>query len=731
MAVAKSTVEKIHELMKNSDNIRNIGTIAHIDHGKTTLSDNLIAGAGMMSEELAGEQRVLDYDPQEAARGITINAANISMIYNYNNTDFLINLIDTPGHVDFSGEVTRAMRAIDCALVLVDAVEGIMPQTETVLRQSLKEGVKPVLFINKVDRLIKELKLPPEKMQERFIAIIADVNRIIESLAPKQFKQLWQVQVQNGSVCFGSAKHRWALSVPMMKKKNITLKDVIAAYQGGDDDYRTLGRSATLHEAVLDMVIQHGPSPKKAQEYRIPIIWKGELESETGKELLAGNPSSETIFVVTKVTIDPQAGEVFTGRVFSGTLKKGQELYLNTAKSKERVQQVTIYKGATRLLIEDAPAGNIVGVVGLRNAGSGETCSEKEVTPFESIKHLFDPVVTVAIEPKNPQDLPKLIDVLKGVAKQDPTVAISINEETGENLFSGLGELHIEIWMYRIKNDKGIEIVTSPPIVVYREAITKKFGPVEGKSPNRHNKLYVTAEPLDKPIYDLLKSGTIPDGKMKKNKNEVVAALIEAGMDKDEAKSVIYTHNGNVLVEATRGQVHLNEIIEMVMEGFKLTMQSGPIVKEPCIGLKITINDAKLHEDSIHRGPGQMIPCSRQAISNAMLSSGVVLFEPVQTIRLDTPAEYLNAVTKLIVGRRGQLLETAQEGDHATIKAKVPVGEMFGFTSALRSGTSGRGAWFLSDQDFEKLPNSLQSDIVGKLRKRKGLPIDLPRPILD
>src|SRR3989344_1696877 len=425
MAVAKTTVEKIQELMHYPEQIRNIGTVAHID-----------------------------YDPQEAARGITINAANISMIHHYNDKEFLINLIDTPGHIDFSGEVTRAMRAIDCAIVLVDAVEGIMPQTETVLRQSLKEGVKPVLFINKVDRLIKELQLPPEKMQERFIAIIGDVNRIIESLAPKQFKQSWQVNVQNGSVCFGSAKHKWALSIPMMKKKNISLKHIIDAYQGADDSWKQLGRTATLHEAVLDMVIQHGPNPKKAQEYRIPIICKG----------------------------------------------------------------------ANRLLIDDAPPGNIVGVVGLKNAGSGETVSEKAVTPFESIKHLFDPVVTIAIEPKNPQDLPKLIDVLKGIAKQDPTIAISINEETGENLFSGLGELHIEIWMYRIQHDKHLEVIQSPPIVVYREAIVKKFGPIEGKSPNRHNKLYVTVEPLDKNIVDAIQSGAIPEGKMKKKKDDVVNA---------------------------------------------------------------------------------------------------------------------------------------------------------------------------------------------------------------
>lgn len=182
-------IAKIKELMEKYDRIRNIGICAHIDHGKTTLSDNLLAGAGMISKELAGEQLALDFDEEEAQRGITIFAANVSMVHTYEGNEYLINLIDTPGHVDFGGDVTRAMRAIDGAIVVVCAVEGVMPQTETVLRQALRERVKPVLFINKVDRLINELKLTPEELQSRFIKIINDINNLIRKMAPEEFKR--------------------------------------------------------------------------------------------------------------------------------------------------------------------------------------------------------------------------------------------------------------------------------------------------------------------------------------------------------------------------------------------------------------------------------------------------------------------------------------------------------------------------------------------------------------
>ncbi|MEM2954767.1 MAG: elongation factor EF-2 [Candidatus Nanoarchaeia archaeon] len=730
MVAIKDLAAKVQELMHKPERIRNIGTCAHIDHGKTTLSDNLLAGAGLISEELAGQIQALDYDPQEKARGITINAANVSMIHiDEHGNEYLINLIDTPGHVDFGGEVTRAMRVIDCAIVLVDAVESIMPQTETVLRQALREGVKPVLFINKVDRLIKELKLPPEKMLERFTQIIFQVNKLIRSLAPSQFKESWQVSVQNGTVCFGSAKHRWALSIPYMKKKNFTLKQVVEAYQS--DAWMQLGRHIPLHEAVLDMIVKHAPNPIEAQKYRIPIIWHGEVESEVGKDLLTCNSKGQPVFVVTKVIIDPQAGEIFTGRLFSGTLSKGVELYLNTAKAKEKVQQLFIYKGANRIPIESALAGNIIGVVGLKSASSGETCSTIEITPFEAIKHLFEPVVTKAIEPKNPKDLPKLIEVLKDIAKQDPTIAVEINEETGENLISGLGELHLEIWEYRIIHDKNLDIVISPPIVVYRETIKQAAGPVEGKSPNRHNKLYVTVKPLEESVATAIKEGRIPEIKIKKKKKEIEDALIEAGLDKEEAKKVVEIYKGNLLIDNTRGIVHIGEIMEMVMTAFEEICKAGPACKEPCFGLKVILDDAKLHEDAIHRGPGQMIPCMRQAITNAMLTGGVVLFEPKQIIRIDIPSEYINETSKLISGRRGELLEINQEEVATVIKAKLPVSEMFGFTAALRSATSGRGAWFLVDQIFEKLPSDLQMSTILKLRERKGLSKELPKPVFD
>jgi len=285
--MAEDKTEKVKKLMMMPERIRNISVAAHIDHGKTTFSDNLLAGAGMISEELAGKQLALDFHEDEQARGITIDAANVSMVHKFNGEEYLINLIDTPGHVDFGGDVTKAMRAVDGTIVLCCAVEGIMPQTETVLRQALKELVKPVLFINKVDRLIREVKLTPEKMMERFTKIINDLNKLIERIAPEEYKQKWKVSVQDGSVAFGSAFHNWALSYPYMQKKGITFKDIIQAYEAGGDEYKKLAKMCPLHEVVLEMVIKHHPNPKEAQKYRIPKIWFGDLDSETGKALLA------------------------------------------------------------------------------------------------------------------------------------------------------------------------------------------------------------------------------------------------------------------------------------------------------------------------------------------------------------------------------------------------------------------------------------------------------------
>ncbi|MCX6707366.1 MAG: GTP-binding protein, partial [Candidatus Woesearchaeota archaeon] len=425
--MSEKMVEKVKRLMNQQDKIRNIAICAHIDHGKTTFSDNLLAGAGMMSEELAGKACVLDFHADEIARGITIDSANVSMVHNLEGQEYLINLIDTPGHVDFGGDVTRAMRAVDGCVVLCCAVEGIMPQTETVLKQALKERVKPILFINKVDRLIKELQLSPEKMQERFVNIITSVNQFIEKIAPEEFKQKWKVNVQDGSVLFGSAFHNWALSIKHMQKKNVSFKDVIDSYKGGGEAYKELRKKAPLHEVILNSVIQHHPNPVDAQKYRIPKLWHGDLESVEGKSLMNCDPKGPLFFVITKVVVDPQAGEISAGRLFSGTMSKGIETCLIRAKRKMRVQQVFIYNGAKKEIVNDVPSGNIIGVAGVKGM-PGETLTLTETEPFEEIVHLFEPVVTKSIEAKNPADLPKLIEVLRMVQKEDPTIKVEINE---------------------------------------------------------------------------------------------------------------------------------------------------------------------------------------------------------------------------------------------------------------------------------------------------------------
>ena len=415
----------------------------------------------MMSEELAGKQLALDFHEDEQERGITIDAANVSMVHDYNDKEYLINLIDTPGHVDFGGDVTRAMRAVDGCIVLVDAVEGIMPQTETVLRQALRERVKPTLFINKVDRLIKEVKLTPEEMQKRFIKIIADVNKLISSIAPDEFKEKWQVSVQDSSVSFGSAFHNWALNVEFMSKTKISFKDIIEHYQE-DEKYKGLGREAPLHKVVLSMVVKHLPNPITAQKYRIPNIWRGDAESEEGKALINCDPNGPVAFVCTKIVIDKHAGEVAAGRLFSGTLKQGMDVYMNQAKREVRLQQVSIYNGAKRETVDSAPSGNIIGVTGLKGIFTGETVSLKPIEPFEEIKHIFEPVITMSVDAKKPSDLPKLVEVLKQVNKEDPTIFIQINEETGENLLSGMGELHLEVKINRIKTEKGLHPTQKP-----------------------------------------------------------------------------------------------------------------------------------------------------------------------------------------------------------------------------------------------------------------------------
>ncbi|MBT7102044.1 elongation factor EF-2 [archaeon] len=713
--------DKVKALQKDPKHIRNIAICAHIDHGKTTFSDNLLAGAGMMSEALAGKARTLDFHDDETERGITIDSASVSMVHKVDDQDYLINLIDTPGHVDFGGDVTRAMRAVDGAIVLSCASEGIMPQTETVLRQALKERVRPILFINKVDRLIREVKLTPEEMQKRFVDIINSVNKLIAEIAEPEYKQKWQVNVADGSVAFGSAFHNWALSIPYMQKNGISFKEIIDAYEAGGEEYKVLAKKAPIHEVILSMVVNNHPDPVTAQEYRIPKIWHGDIDSQVGKDLKACNIDGEVAFVPIKIVIDPHAGEVAAGRLFGGSIKQGDELYMNIAGTSVRAQQVSIYKGASRFQIDEVVAGNIVGIVGLKDVVVGETVSTNPIEPFEAISHLFEPVVTKSISAKRTADLPKLIEILRQVGKEDPSLRIEINEETGESLMSGMGELHLEIIENRIKSEKGLEVTMGPPIIVYRESVSKVGDIAVGRSPNKHNDFFITVEPLENEIVEAIADGTLPNGRIKKKDKALNETLVTLGISRDEAQQYRNIYKGSIFLDRTKGIVQIGEVIELLLDSFEQVMDAGPLAREPCHKMKVSVVDMKLHEDAIHRGPAQVYPAVRDAIKEAFAKAIPAIYEPVQVHQIEAPVSFMGAVTSLVSGKRGTLVDVQQDETGITIRAELPVSEMIGWTSDLRSATEGRGVSSLVSQTFKKLPSDMQTKIIKQIRERKGL----------
>lgn len=717
MTRQEKMIRKIKELMNEPGKIRNIGICAHIDHGKTTLSDNLLAGAGLISKDLAGDQLAMDTQDLEQKKGITINAANASMVQKYGGEEYLINLIDTPGHVDFGGDVTRAMRAVDGAVVVVCAVDGIKPQTETVLRQALKENVRPVLFINKVDRLINELKYDEKQLQKKFIKIFMDVNDLIRNIAPED--KDWQLDFSDGSVAFGSAYQNWAINVPAMEETGIKFGDIIEYCRKGNAN--ELAELLPLYDVLLNMVIEHLPAPDVAQSYRILNIWKGDIQSEEGQAMLNVSADGPLAAMITNVVKDDFAGFISTCRVYGGTLHNGDEVYLVGSKKKARVQRVGIFSGSNTIDTEKVPAGNIAFIGGIKDATAGETLcyATNKIAEFEPIDHISDPVVTIAIEPKNIKDLPKLIEVLRDVAKQDPTVKVNINEKTGEQLISGMGELHLEIVTTRIRTDKKLDVVVSEPIVVYRESVLGSAGPVEGKSPNKHNRFYIEVEPLDEGIINALNRNDLKEGRIKSK--EMAQKFMEFGMDKEEARRVWEIHNKSMFLNMTRGIQYLDEVKELLLEGFETALGEGPLAGEEITGLKFKLVDAKLHEDAVHRGPAQILPAVKNAIYGVMMLAEPCLVEPIQKVFISAPIEYIGACNREIQNRRGMMVGQEIFGEVSEMGFEVPVAEMFGFAGDIRSATGGKGLFSTEMKGFNTLPRHLQESIVRKIRKRKGL----------
>jgi len=719
----KSTTE-ILSLSKDKEHIRNAGIIAHVDHGKTTLTDSLLAAAGLLSPSMAGTALALDYLEEEQKRQMTIKAANISLFYESSLGNYLINLIDTPGHVDFSGRVTRSLRAIDGAVVVVDAVEEVMVQTETVTRQALEERVRPVLYVNKIDRLIKELRLTPEKIQAKLGRIITDFNRLIEMYGEPGFREKWKVSPAAGTLAFGSAKDRWGLTLNVAQQKGINFTNIVDAYL--NNKIEDLAKAAPLHQSILDMIVQHMPNPLDAQRYRIPKIWKGDVNSEIGKAMVECNDNGPVVMSVIQVNVDKQAGIVAAGRLFSGTITDGEPVYLVNAKAHGRVQQVGIYMGAFREIIGELSAGNIPALLGLSAARAGETiATAQETFPFEAAKYVTEPVVTMAIEPKYSRDLPRLISVLRNLSIEDPTLVTKINEETGEYLISGMGQLHLEIAKTWI-DKTGVETLTSNPIVIYRESIRGHAGPFESRSPNRHNRLQMSVEPLSPELVEMIRKGTIHEGM---DRRELAKMLRDQGWETDEARNIwVIDERSNMFTDVTKGVQRLDQVKGSITIGFTDSMSSGPLAGEPVRGVKIRLEDASVHEDPVHFGPGQIIPATRAGIFATVLSANPALLEPLLKIDVKLPLEQVGMITSVIAQKRGKTLAIDQKEYLTFVTGEIPAAEAFDLSESIRGATGGRAFWGTEFSRWELVPASLQKELVTDIRKRKGMSPEPPRP---
>jgi elongation factor 2 len=691
--------------MSDKGCIRNVGIVAHIDHGKTTLTDSLLAEAGLLSWQVAGSARALDYLEQEQKRGITIKTANISLLHETQGRPYVINVIDTPGHVDFTGKVTRALRATDGVIVVVDAVEEIMAQTETVTRQALEERVRPVLFINKVDRLITELRLNSDQIQKKLTHIVADFNMLIETYGESGFKEKWRADPTKGTVTFGSALHKWGFTLDMAERKGITLGDVLEKY--GKDDYQALSKILPLHSAILDMTALNCPSPVEAQEYRMPKIWKGNLASTMGKALLACDDRGPTVMCITNVQIDPNSGTIATGRLFSGSLRKDDRVYLVRARAECAVKQVFMYMSSFREIVEGIPAGNLAAISGLDAARAGETIVDdahgQDAIPFESMKYVSEPVITVAVEPRKPEDLPRLRDALNRLVVEDPNLAVRVDDKTGEYLLSGMGELHLETSLAFLKDYSGnVEMMASNPTADYRESVSAKGQTALAKSPDKQNSFRVQVEP---------------------------ASLAERQIAKKSALGIwALDDQGNILIGLTENSSIPSRVKDIIVSGFQWACRTGPLCEQHMRNVQATLIEAKIQEKASLSEPKQIMRAFSRAMLGSSLTAKPILLEPIYKIQLFTPQQWFGKCTNILKSRRGKIQTTENKGTMTLITGYIPVAETFDLSAEIRFSTSGRVFWQNTFDRWERVPEKIAEEIVRKIRTAKGLPSEVPKP---
>ena len=719
--------EEILKLMHKIENIRNIGFVGHIDHGKTTLSDSLLSEAGLLSPDLAGEARVLDYLEEEQRRGITMKSTNISLYYERvlgRNEEFLINLVDTPGHLDFSGKVTRALRLIDGVVVIVDAVEEIITQSETVIKQALQEGVKPVLFINKLDRLFRELKLKPEQIRKKISRIINDFNKLIKRYAAPEFKNKWKVSPAAGTVAFGSALHKWGFTLSIFEKNKISFEDLQKRYL--NRDYEALAVLNPIHRAILEMVIDNIPNPKEAQKYRIKKIWEGDITSDIGKAMIECDPDGPLIICLSKV-INDKGRLIGTGRIFSGKLRGKIPIFLLRENFEQVIQSVAIFMGARRDLVDKIPVGNIAAIGGLKNIKSGETLIETQyldqMIAFENVKYVTTPVITVSVEPEYLKDLDGLKNKIEDILIEDPNLQFSESPETGELLLSGMGPLHLEVSVDEIKK-RGVEVGMSKPRSVFKESCLGKSSLISTTSPNEKNSIRIKIERLDQKTLQFFRIGEHkiikPINKLKeflKDKTNLTQKEIEGFLNCDDNLNLL-TYSPLNGKEFPFNIKNKNKLIDIV----KKISLNGPLCGEVLTEIKIVIEDLNLSSTEDESSISELTPMIYDALKQGLNEAQLVLLEPIYQTTIQLPPELVKNALTLLAKYQLKVNKIFQDNEYQTlIDFFMPVRYAMEFAENIRNKTSGRAFWQNIFHSFQPVPKEIMDSIISDIRFRKGL----------
>jgi elongation factor 2 len=848
------TVNEIRLMMKYRHNIRCLSVIAHVDHGKSTLTDSLIGAAGIIAEAKAGDTRFMDTRADEQDRTITIKSTGVSLYFEMekqyllgqtkkdseafeasgqkydadlkseNHVPFLINLIDSPGHVDFSSEVTAALRVTDGALVVVDCVEGVCVQTETVLRQAIGERIKPILFVNKLDRVFLELHMDGESCYQGFRKAIESVNVIIETYNDENFEVDCQVDPSDGTVGFGSGLHGWGFNLnkfaEMYGKKFGVSHDKMMKKLWGDNFFNPKTKKWTTRnadgslkrafvmfimnpietlvdaimndktalytkmleklnvkipkdavdlkekpllkrvmqtwlpaaESLLQMIVNHLPSPVVAQKYRMPQLYSGPIDDQSATAIANCDPEGPLMMYVSKMVPTSEKGRFYAfGRVFSGTIATGQSVRIygpeyepgkKTDLFLKKIQRTVLMMGRYVEQLSDCPCGNTIGLVGIDAylLKSGTICTAEDAHPINTMKYSVSPVVRVAVDVKNASDLPKLMEGLKRLAKSDPLV-LCMTAPTGEHIVAGAGELHLEICLKDLKEDfmKGAPLVISEPVVSFCETVDGESEKTcIAKSPNKHNRIYLTAEPLGDDLTKAIANGDIT---MQIDSKTRAKTLQESfGWSKEEALK-LWTFGcppegtANVLVDQTKGVQYLHEVKDSMVGGFIQATAAGIICEEAMRGVRFNLEDMTMHADAIHRGAGQIMPPCKRAMFACQINSEPRLLEPMYLVDITVPQTQMAGVYNTLNQRRG-IMDTTESRPGTPlmkVKAFLPVLESFGFTQLLRQNTSGTAfpqMIFSHHQQVNGNPleeGSQAHGIVVDVRKRKGLKDSLPK----